>query len=441
MKKPLIITASIIVAFIVLFLFNKITSKKVSNDYFAEVQSGEFEITVEAAGELIAERSIEIKGPEMAQGRDIRSSQIRIQDLVPEGTMVREGDYIATLDRTELSNNLKDARERLIEFERSMEIKLLDTAVVLSGLRDMIKNQEYNVQETEMTFRNSKYESPTIIRQAEINFEQSKRVLDQIRRSYVRRLAQVKTDIYNQNFWMSRFEKRVMDLEEVLAGFTITAPSSGMIIYKREWRGNKRKAGSMINPMDRVVATLPDLTSMISKIYINEIDISKVKPGQHVDIRIDAFPKKTFQGLVSFVANIGEKLPNTDDKVFEVQIKVDGSDPDLRPSMTTGNTITIRNFEQATFIPIECVQAGPDSIPFVYRKDGIRQVILTGESNEKNMIIEKGLEAGALVYLNNPENPEKFRLEGEDLIPSIRERGRAKKALNITTGSLLQSAN
>ena len=81
MKKPLIITASIIAAFIVLFLFNKITSKKVSNDYFAEVQTGEFEITVEAAGELMAERSVEIKGPEMAQGRDIRSSQIRIQDL------------------------------------------------------------------------------------------------------------------------------------------------------------------------------------------------------------------------------------------------------------------------------------------------------------------------------------------------------------------------
>lgn len=441
MKKPLIITASIIAAFTVLFIFNKITSKKVSNDYFAEVQTGAFEITVEAAGELMAERSVEIKGPEMAQGRDIRSSQIRIQDLIPEGTMVKEGDYIATLDRTELSNNLKDAQERLLEFERSMEIKLLDTAVVLSGLRDMIKNQEYNVQETEITLRNSKFEAPNIIRQAEINFDQSKRVLEQIKRNYVRRVAQVKTDIYNQHYWMSRFQKRVNDLEEVLAGFTITAPSSGMIIYKREWRGNKRKAGSTINPMDRVVATLPDLTSMISKIYINEIDISKVKPGQHVNIKIDAFPKKAFQGLVSYVANIGEKLPNTDDKVFEVQIKIDGSDPDLRPSMTTGNKITIKNFEQATFIPIECVQAGRDSIPFVYRKGGIRQFILTGESNEKNMIIEKGLEAGALVYLNNPENAEKFRVEGEELIPSIRERSRIKKALNATAGNLLQSAD
>ena len=96
-------------------------------------------------------------------------------------------------------------------------------------------------------------------------------------------------------------------------------------------------------------------------------------------------------------------------RFLRCRLKIDGSDPELRPSMTTGNKITIKEFEQATFIPIECVQAGPDSIPFVYRKGGIRQVILTGESNEKNMIIEKGLEAGTLVYLNNPENAGKFR--------------------------------
>ena len=114
-----------------------------------------------------------------------------------------------------------------------------------------------------------------------------------------------------------------------------------MVIYKKEWRGNKRKVGSTINPMDRVVATLPDLTSMISKTYVNEIDVSKMKPGQKVNITIDAFPKKAFTGTVSFVANIGEKLPNTNDKVFEVQIRVDGSDPALRPSMTTGNKIII----------------------------------------------------------------------------------------------------
>jgi HlyD family secretion protein len=427
MKKSLIITGSIFGAFILLFVFNKYTSKSVTNDFFAEAVNGEFEIAIPSAGELMAEKSVDIKGPELAAGRDIRSSNIRIQDLVPEGTLVKEGDFIATLDRTEFNNNLKDALETLKQLQTNREIKLLDTAIVLNDLRDEIRNQKFNVEEAAMTLHNSKFEPPTVIRQAEISLDKAQRVLEQRQRSYTRRLAQNKTDIANQNFWISRVSRRVKDLEEVLAGFTVTAPASGMVIYKKEWRGNKRKVGSTINPMDRVVATLPDLTSMLSKTYVNEIDISKIKRGQKVNITIDAFPKKAFNGVVSYVANIGEKLPNTSDKVFEVQIKVEGSDPLLRPSMTTGNKIIIKTIDKAVFVPIECVQAGVDSIPFVYTKNGNKQVVILGDSNEKTVIIEQGLKPGTLVYLNNPEKAEKFKLAGEDLIPVLKEREKAKR--------------
>ena len=246
MKKPILITGGIITAFLVLFLFNSLTSKKLADDFFAEVQSGNFEISVAATGELLAENSIDIKGPDMATGRDIRSSQIKIQDLVAEGTMVKKGDYIATLDRTQLNNNLIDAQEMLVGRQRTLEMRLLDTAVQLNGLRDGIRNYEFTVEEREMTLKNSKFEPPSVIRQAEINVEQSRRVLDQLRRSYTRSVMHINRDIYYQNLWINRIKKGISDLEEVLAGFTITAPADGMIIYKREWRGNKRKAGSIL---------------------------------------------------------------------------------------------------------------------------------------------------------------------------------------------------
>ena len=431
MKKTLIITGIVIcAAYIFLFVFNRITSRSKTTDFYTEVQKGQFEIAVTATGELMAERSVDIKGPEFAQGRDIRATMIKIQDLIPEGTIVKEGDFVATLDRTELANSLKDAQERLTSMQQQLEVKLLDTAVVMNGLRDIIKNQTFTVEEAGMTFLNSKYESPSVIRQAEINRDQAQRVLDQRKRSYMRLLAQNKTDIYNQNYWISRIDRRVKDLEEVLSGFTITAPASGMIIYKKERRGNKRKIGSMINPMDRIVATLPDLSSMLSRTYINEIDISKIKTGQKVSITIDAFPEKAFMGSVSFVANIGEILPNSSDKVFEVQIKIEGSDPLLRPSMTTGNKILIKMVRDAVYIPIECVQAGVDSIPFVYTKSGQKQIVILGEANEKNIMISKGLEPGTLLYLNNPEKTEKFKLTGTELIPDLKKREKLSKAVN-----------
>ncbi len=432
MKKTLIIFGSIFAAFLILYIFNRVTSRNEKVDFFTEVVKGEFEISVTSAGELMAEKSVDIKGPELAGGRDIRSTNIRIQDLIPEGTLVQEGDFIATLDRTELNNSLKDAQESLTQLNSYMEMKLLDSAVVLNSFRDDIKNQRFIVEEAAITLRNSKYEPPTVLRQAEIELDKSQRVLEQRQRSYTRRFAQIKTDTYNQNFLRSRVERRVKDLEEVLAGFTVKAPAAGMVIYKREWRGNKRKVGSTINPMDRVVATLPDLTSMLSKTYVNEIDVSKIKKGQKVNVTIDAFPKKTFKGAVLSVANIGEKLPNTDDKVFEVQIKLEGSDPDLRPSMTTGNKIIINTFPEAVFIPIECVQAGVDSITFVYKKNKTRQVVLLGKSNDKNIVIEKGLDPGTLIFLNNPLNANKFKLTGSELIPELKERERVRRAANMT---------
>jgi hypothetical protein len=165
-------------------------------------------------------------------------------------------------------------------------------------------------------------------------------------------------------------------------------------------------------------------------VYVNEIDVSKVVAGLKANITVDAFPDKTFTGSVLTVANIGEQLPNSDAKMFEVQIKIDGSDPSLRPSMTTTNKVIIKSFDNVTYIPSECVQAGIDSIPFVYEKNKTKHYVVLGESNEKNVIVEKGLDPGKQIYVSSPENTENFRVAGEELVNITRERNNLKRMEN-----------
>jgi len=423
MKKTLVITLIVVLTTIIaLTVFNKITSKKENASQFTEVSSGKFEITINTTGELVAENSIDIKGPEFSQGRDIHSTNIKITDLVAEGTEVQKGDFVATLDKSELDNSLKDARERLTSLQTNLDMALLDTAMTMNNVRDQISNQRHIVDEAALTFHNSKYESPQIQRQAEINYDQAKRVLEQLKRTYLLRDAQTKANIKTQRWWTSRIQRRVNDYEEVLANFTIYAPSSGMIIYKKNRFGTKRKAGSNIDAFDRVVATLPDLTSMLSKAFVSEIEINKVKIGQKVVVTIDAFPAKTYSGTVLTIANIGEKLPNTDSKVFEVMIKIEGTDMNLRPAMTTNNRIMIESFANVTFIPNECVHTGTDTIPFVYTKNGYRQVIIMGKANDKEIIIEKGLKPGMKIYVTEPSDGSRFRLAGKELINEVRKK-------------------
>jgi HlyD family secretion protein len=428
MKRTIIITSIIaVVAIIILIVISKVSSKKDIANLYAESQKGQFDIVVTTTGELQAKKSTDILGPDFTQSRGIRVSDIKITDMVLEGTEVKQGDYVATLDRTTFDNSLKDEKERLVTFETNLEMKILDTAVTLSNLRDNIKNLRFAVEEAEITLQQSKFEPPTTIRQAEISLDKANRTLDQAIRGYSLQVEKAKSDMRTMKTNVSEENQRVVDLETVLSKFIITAPSDGMIIYKRDRMGTKRKVGSSISPWDNVVATLPDMSSMISKTYVNEIDVSKVKASQKVDIIVDAFPEKAYTGVVTSVANIGEQLPNADAKVFEVVIDVNESDPILRPSMTTGNKIVTKTIDGVTFIPLESVQTGPDSIPFVYMKNGTRQVVVLGESNENNVIVEQGMKPGTQVYLSTPVNAENFKLVGEELISIIKEKEKAKK--------------
>lgn len=448
MKRTFITTGIvIIVTIIALIVFNRLTSRKNEVNIYEEAKAGKFEITITAAGELLAEKSTDIMGPEINQasgpggnrgpggggggrGGDFHIVDFKIQDIVPEGTIVRKGDYIARLDRTTYDNTLKDAEESLKTLRNNVEMKILDTAMTLTSLRDDIKNQKFAVEEAEITLAQSKFEPPATIRQAQISLDKAQRSLEQLIKTYDLKVAQSLTDIRHERLHLTNGTRLVADLQAFLEKFTITAPADGMVTYKKDRLGVKRKAGSSINPFDRVIATLPDLSAMLSKIYVSEIEVSKVTPGLKVNISVDALPDKGFTGTVFSVANIGETLPNSDAKMFEVQIRLDESDPSLRPSMTTGNKIIIKTFDDVVSIPTECVQTGADSIPFVYCKNKTKQIVVLGDFNDKNIVVEQGLKPGTLIYSISPENAESFRLSGKELIPVIRERQKSRELAN-----------
>ncbi|HOB83142.1 MAG TPA: efflux RND transporter periplasmic adaptor subunit [Bacteroidales bacterium] len=439
MKRTLIISGIVALAIIIsLIVFNRLLSKKSEVSVFAEVKEGLFEIAISNSGELLAENSFDIKGPEIQQtqgpgggqgggsrgggGHDhMRIMSFKIQDIIAEGTMVKKGDYIAQLDRTEYDNTLKDAMENLTTLQANLEMKVLDTAVTLTDLRDEIKNQIYVVEEARITLAESKYEPPATIRKAEINLNKAERGLEQLKKNYNLRRAQALADIKQTKQALSDGQALVKALQDFLAQFTIRAPADGIVLYKQEWNGTKRKAGSQVNPFDRVVATLPDLDSILSKTYVNEIEVSKVAVDQDVVITVDALPGKSFKGKVISVANVGEVLPNSDAKMFEVMIRIFNSEKILRPAMTSWNRIITKTFDNAIFIPTECVYTGADSIPFVYKKNKTRQIVILGDMNEKNVIVKQGLEPGTSIFVVPPENSADFRLVGESLIAEIRE--------------------
>ncbi len=385
------------------------------------VQRGAFEIVVATTGELQAESMERIDGPEGLRARNVRMGDIKILDMVPEGTVVDSGDYVATLDRAAGDTRLKDVQDEVERLEAQYERTLLDTSLNLRGIRNNLINLKFDLEEKQIAVEQSIYEPPATQRQAQNNLERAQRAYDQEVRNYKLKEDQAVAQVKDVQIQLSRKHRELEEMMDVLNKFIIRAPKSGMVIYYREWGGEKRKVGSTISPWDLTVATLPDLSVMQSKTYVNEIDISKILKGQKVRVGVDAFPDKAYTGEVTDVSNIGEQLKNTDAKVFEVMVRVNESDPILRPAMTTSNQIITATFADTLFIPIEAM-FGSDTLIYVYRTNGTRQVIVPGDMNDNFVIVSAGLSEGDGLYLSKPVDGDQFRITGSELIPVLKEK-------------------
>jgi hypothetical protein len=148
------------------------------------------------------------------------------------------------------------------------------------------------------------------------------------------------------------------------------------------------------------------MSVMISRTYINEVDIRKIVKGQQVEIGLDAFPEKKLTGEVIKVANVGEQRPNSDAKVFQVDIQLNETDDLIKPAMTTSNRIVTAASSESLFIPLECLNNQYDSITYVFKKDGlstIKQEVMIGNTNINEVVILSGLEEGDQLYLSKVE--------------------------------------
>jgi multidrug efflux pump subunit AcrA (membrane-fusion protein) len=368
----------------------------------ARVKQGDFTVSVTTAGELRAKKFVQIQGPLNAQQAE--AYQMKISSIVPEGTLVKEGDLVAELDRSTLATKMAETSLALQKAEAQLMQAQLDSTLNLSKAREELRTLEFALEEKRLAKEQAAYEAPTIKRQAEIDHEKAQRAIEQAKVDYVTKTNQAIAKMKEVGADVERSRNKLNIVMQVMQGFTIKAPASGMVIYVREWNGRKKGVGSQINPWDPTVATLPDLAQMESITYVNEIDVRKIQVGQMVRLSLDADPSKKLEGKVIAVANVGEQRPNQDAKVFEVKVEVSQSDTTLRPGMTTANAIETYVQKNALSIPLEAV-ANEGTTTFVFKKNGtgtVKQEIETGSMNDNEIIVLRGLAKDDEVLLTPP---------------------------------------
>lgn len=408
-KHPFIAGAALLL--ILFLLYSALKPGSNENEITVEVSEGDFEITVFTTGELEAKNAVSIDGPTTL--RQFNIWQIKISDLIPEGSVVKKGDYVAALDKTEVSTKIKDTESELDKITSQFIQTKLDTTLQMRQSRDELINTEYEVQQKKIVLEQSAFEPPATIRQATLDVEKSERNLAQLKRNYKVKEAQLTAKMQEVSATLTQTQRKLASMTEILSSLTITAPEDGMVIYERDWNGRKKKVGDMVGVWEPTVAKLPDLSKMITRTYVNEVDIQKIKTNQKVAIQLDAFPEKKLSGVVTQVANVGEQNPKSEAKVFEVIIQINEKDTSLRPSMTTGNKIQVGLIPKTLFVPLEAIHNQGDTLSYVYVQQSFgaekRQVVV-GKTNENHAQILKGLQKKERVFLSAPKNAESLSL-------------------------------
>ncbi|MCV9386004.1 efflux RND transporter periplasmic adaptor subunit [Reichenbachiella ulvae] len=399
-KRNLIIVAVVLIAIIPTWLLT--SSGEAESVLISEAVKGDLAIQVTTTGELEAQKSVKIMGP----GDGMQAAGIwdtRMDHIVEEGTVVKKGDYVARLDGSSLEDKIKNSMDELTRVESEYTSTKLDTTLTMREQRDKLLNMKFVVEEKKIKVEQSAFEPPATIKQAKMELEKAERELQQATENYKIKKAQMDAKMTVAAANRETIRRKVQMMNDLKSSFTIFAPEDGMVIYSKDWRGAKIKSGDQIMSYRPIVATLPDLSKMISRTYVNEVDIRNIKKGQSVKIGLDAFPDKELNGEVIKVANVGEQKPNSDSKVFEVSVLIHEYDSILRPSMTTSNQILIKSLEDCVYVPLEAIHSQGDSINYLIVSEGFgykKKEVNVGDTNDQFAVITDGIKEGTKIALN-----------------------------------------
>jgi cobalt-zinc-cadmium efflux system membrane fusion protein len=177
----------------------------------------------------------------------------------------------------------------------------------------------------------------------------------------------------------------------------IYAPASGVIISQNVTNAG---AAGITYAGSTGSLTIADLSHVWVIVDVYENDLKSVHLGQHADIRLNAFPGKTFSGTIS---DIGAQLdPSL--RTAKVRIQVPNPNNELRLGMFATGTLLASKAEQQTVVPASAIlQLHDRSFVFVPGDNGsFRRVeVNTGRTLPGNMVeILSGLASGQQVVEN-----------------------------------------
>ncbi|MBC8233618.1 HlyD family efflux transporter periplasmic adaptor subunit [bacterium] len=199
------------------------------------------------------------------------------------------------------------------------------------------------------------------LRQSEVQLQTAQTRLKQFQESIndEKQVSQYSESTAKAN--LLRAESNLKNAEERLQWTKVIAPMAGTVTDLRVEEGEIVISGRSAFSSGPAIMQIADLSKMVLKTNIVEVEIAKVKLGQKVEIEVDAFSDKKYEGEVTEISPSGQQRQGENVITFELTIEVLGSPEELRPGMKAKANIIVINKDDVLQLPIETVLA-PETI-------------------------------------------------------------------------------
>jgi HlyD family secretion protein len=319
--KKVLILGGVGVVIVAVVIVNVIMSYEASTDVeVARLKHGEIVEKVSGPGIIYAESSVKISSSVMG----------RIVGLpVMEGDRVGEGDVLIRIDPSQYDANVNRA-------EAAHRAALARLELARARLQDARAEFDRGV---------SLHERSLI----------SERDLELVRTTLA--VSEAEADAAAESAGEAAATLRAArdDLEKTV----IASPIEGTVTSLNVEEGEIVITGTMNNP-GTVLMTISNLSGMEVRAEIDETDVARVRPGQPVEISVDAFADTTLSGIVSVVGSSSSLAkgytPSPEERsTFDVRVRIESSLPGLRPGMTTTVDIVTSTADSVLSVPLQAL--------------------------------------------------------------------------------------
>jgi RND family efflux transporter MFP subunit len=381
MRKLLIPVASLVVLALAWAIFGSRLLKRVEIP-MTSVRRGPMEISLRASGAVDAKRAYTVTAP--------RVRNIQITWMAPEGSIVKQGEPVIRFDSSQQEAELAENQSTLQINQASLERQEQELTI-------QEKQLDLELTQAQRNYDEMKHEAPKIADEARMQLELAEL-------NARAKLDQIRSDVQKAELEVQRAKDKVAQAQRELDQMTLTAPIPGMVVYLEIWKGSstsKVQQGDSPWPGQGLI-NLPDLSEMIVKAAVSEVDASQVEVGQEVAISLDAFPGSQFQGKVSMKGSLARrKEPNSKINVFDVEVAILDKDERLKPGMSASCRIIVDRTEEVLALPLEAVFE-VEGKPTVYLENRKPHPIEVGRRTDTEIEVRSGLEVDQRVCLVDP---------------------------------------